>query len=220
MPIQKINPDGTVRIYNTKTKEQKDVKPEDLAKYNPSLENDYQVLQSIKSGHSNLSGMGVDAQKQFTGALEGSGIVPPPASATERTQVNNYQSALDLTNDFDLGKRYDKADTGPLQAKWTETFENIAPGLVDKNLLELNSNIGPIREAVVNAISGAQVSAEEAKRVNGWIPSISKSKEKNKADLNSLKTWLSSKYRASANQDYAPRKSNNSTGKYTIEEIQ
>ncbi|HEC66786.1 MAG TPA: hypothetical protein ENI23_16045 [bacterium] len=46
MPISKINPDGTVNIYNTKTGEVRDsVKPEDLAAISPKLVAAYQEMQ-------------------------------------------------------------------------------------------------------------------------------------------------------------------------------
>mgnify|MGYP001569842618 CR=1 FL=1 len=219
MPISRINPDGTVKIYNKKTKEIKDVAPEELAKFNPALENDYQVLLSLKEGKTSLSDLPAEQKPLFTGALQASGFTPPPTSATERTSSNRFQSALDLTHEFDLGKRYEKANTGPAQAAWTGIFQNVAPQLVDKSLLELESNVGPIREAVINAISGAQVSEQEAKRVKSWIPSIGKSKEKNKADLNSLNTWLKANYKNISNQEYSPKKGK-SSGKYVIEEIE
>lgn len=194
MPISRINPDGTVKIYNSKTNEVKNVKPEELASYNPALENDYNVLLSLKEGNSQLAGLPAEKQTEYTGALQGSGIVPAPATAKERTDANKFKSALDLTQQFNLGKGYEKANTGPVQEKWTQIFQNVAPQFVDPSLLELESNIGPIRESVVNAISGAQVSDQEAKRVKSWIPSIGKSKEKNKADLKSLTTWLETNY--------------------------
>lgn len=41
MPISKINEDGTVQIYNSKTGEIKDVRPEELATYNPAMVGEY-----------------------------------------------------------------------------------------------------------------------------------------------------------------------------------
>lgn len=46
MPISKINPDGTVQIYNTKTGESKNVAPETLGNYNPKLVKDYEDMQA------------------------------------------------------------------------------------------------------------------------------------------------------------------------------
>lgn len=46
MPIARINPDGTVRIYNANTGEVKDVSPEELGQYNPKLVGDYYKLAS------------------------------------------------------------------------------------------------------------------------------------------------------------------------------
>lgn len=43
MPISQINPDGSVKIVNSLTGEVKDVKPDDLASYNPKLVSDYQT---------------------------------------------------------------------------------------------------------------------------------------------------------------------------------
>lgn len=55
MPIKQINPDGSVKIYNTNTGEEKDVSPQDLGTYNPRLINDYQAIQAVQSGKMGLS---------------------------------------------------------------------------------------------------------------------------------------------------------------------
>lgn len=43
MPISQLNPDGSVKIYNTKTGATMDVPPQDLPKYNPKLVGEYQA---------------------------------------------------------------------------------------------------------------------------------------------------------------------------------
>lgn len=64
MPISQINPDGTVRIYNTKTGETKDVASSDLASYNPALVGDYQKKlqeqQTISGAATNIQTYGGD----------------------------------------------------------------------------------------------------------------------------------------------------------------
>lgn len=44
MPISQINPDGTVKIYNTKTKQILDVQPGQLVNYSPKLLTDYNSM--------------------------------------------------------------------------------------------------------------------------------------------------------------------------------
>ena len=202
MPISRINPDGTVKIYNSKTNEVKDVAPEELIKFNPKLANDYEVLLSVQKGDTSIADLPAEQKTSFIGASQASGFAPTDTSATERTAANRYKSALDLTNKFDLGEKLKKANTGPTQGAWTKLTQNWAENLADPTLVDLESNIGPIREDVVNAISGAQVSAEEAERIKAWIPSITKSKSKNRVDLNSLTTWLQTKYEATSKQKY------------------
>lgn len=44
MPIARINGDGSIHIYNSKTGEEKDVKPNELGKFNPNMISQYQTL--------------------------------------------------------------------------------------------------------------------------------------------------------------------------------
>lgn len=44
MPISQINPNGTVKIYNTKTKQVLDVSPDQLVNYSPKLLTDYNTM--------------------------------------------------------------------------------------------------------------------------------------------------------------------------------
>ena len=112
-------------------------------------------------------------------------------TAAVRTIKTNASSSLKLLDDFE--KIADFSKTGFLVGNQTKTFQNTMPALSDPTLVTMNSRIGPIREMVINVISGAQVSAEEAKRVTGWIPDISKSPQKNKEDLITLRNWLKAK---------------------------
>ena len=50
MPISRINPDGTVKIYNSNTGEIKDVKPEELSKFSPKLFGQYQTIKGASEG--------------------------------------------------------------------------------------------------------------------------------------------------------------------------
>lgn len=43
MPISQINPDGSVKIFNKKTGQVLDVRPEELPRYNPALVGEYQM---------------------------------------------------------------------------------------------------------------------------------------------------------------------------------
>src|SRR3990167_1975450 len=99
MPIARINPDGTVKIYNSKTGETKDVAPEELGRYNPKLVGEYYKL----------TGEGVDpteelkntkAKKELEAIKSGSvtGVGGDEGTATERALAKKAQVALGALN--------------------------------------------------------------------------------------------------------------------------
>jgi len=154
-----------------------------------------------------LLGLYALAKGNPTGAWS---ILKPPTqklSSTERGQLNFSNASLSLLDTYKK-KAGAFAGTGPLQGAMTKMFQNWAPSLADKRLMAMESQIGPLREQVINLISGANVSAKEADRVNSWIPSISKSAEKNRLDLISLESWLKA------------RKDAIETGSYTEDPIE
>lgn len=124
-------------------------------------------------------------------------------SGSQKTSTDLVKSSLDLLRDFN-DKGYLNADTGPAQGAITRLTQNlpVASSLTDQKLINFESNIGPIRDTILNAISGANVSPAEAERVKAWIPDISKSPEKNKSDMASLQNWLNTKFRSSTGADY------------------
>ena len=123
-------------------------------------------------------------------------------SATERVIVGSSNAGLDLLDQFEnefVNTGVIKK-TSPYGGAMTKLFQNYIPALRDDDLMAMQSRMGPIREQVVNIISGAQVSAQEAQRVMSWIPDISKDPDKNAQDLISLRRWMESKRNALLNQ--------------------
>ena len=119
----------------------------------------------------------------------------PALSASARLKAALYQAGLSQLDKFE--QNYQTfTGTGPLKGTFTNLVKNFLPNLADPYLATLQSDIGPLREQIVNAISGANVSKEEAKRVTGWIPANTKSPQENKRNLFSLRTWLQENYDA------------------------
>ena len=109
MPIQRINPDGTVRIYNSKTNEVKDIDASELSKYSPTLENDYQVIQSLKSGNATLDSLSAEQRKPLIGILEASGVTSESKKKKESEDVKTElatkaQALLDTLEHGKTGK--------------------------------------------------------------------------------------------------------------------
>lgn len=124
-------------------------------------------------------------------------------TAAEKTKSDSFKTSLDLLNQSKLSDQFSKVKTGPLTSIRNYLFQNVSPALADKDAMKLESNVAPIRDTIIQAISGAQVPAAEAARLEAWLPSVSKSPEKNKLDLNSLTTWLSANYKNNAKKDYS-----------------
>ena len=159
------DPNRILEIYNQNSQ------------YGPATESSEQLAQ-----------FGVNTEKFITNENK-----PTKLSASERITAERYKTALDLTNEFE-GSADNFKKTNAVSGRATKIFQNYIPQLADPDLITLDSRIGPIRESVVNAISGAQVSQQEAERVMSWIPDISKSPQKNREDLISLKGWLKTHY--------------------------
>lgn len=213
MPISKINPDGTVKIYNSRTKQVLDVKPEELSKYNPALENDYNVLQSLKSGNSQLTDIPAEKKIEYTGALQGSGITLPPIPSDKSIigkkivdEVNNYDPSI-------------KNNTGSADAFTVLAKQNIPiiggaliRGEKESKYSELQGKYFALVQAVLTATQGSRPSDYDVKSYMKNIGmGIDSSPEKNQAALNTLQTMLGQE---STKSQVQPTKS-----KYVIEEI-
>lgn len=130
---------------------------------------------------------------------------PVTLTADQKKQAGFSKASLDAVDNYESNADNFK-NTNPYSGNYTKLMENLAPDTVDQGLMKLNSRIGPIRENVINVISGAQVSAEESKRVMSWIPDIAKSPQKNREDLISLREWLKGRYLAATGDEYVPTK--------------
>lgn len=134
-------------------------------------------------------------------------------TASEVQKKNSYGAALDLANKFVLTYGSGFSDTGADKAIPTNLLKNI-PGLatsplVNQQTAALQSDIGPLRDQIMNALSGAGVTGAEASRLESWMPNAMKSKEENQRNWKSLMDYLQANYKANAKQDY------NNTGSST-----
>lgn len=150
-------------------------------------------------------------------------------TASEVQKKNSYGAALDLA-----GKFVDKygtgfSDTGADKAIPTNLLKNI-PGmatspLVNQQTAALQSDIGPLRDQIMNALSGAGVTGAESARLESWMPNAMKSKEENQRNWTSLMNYLQANYKANAQQDYGSDSSSSNqptsgktikVGQYTV----
>lgn len=149
-----------------------------------------------------LSARADEAYKNQSLALQASKAnAKKDLSASERTKANMFKAALKLVDD-NLSKENTFAGSGPIPGWMTTLFADHAPFLSNSKLATTQSNIGPVREQVVNAISGANVSAQEAERVMSWLPDIRKSPETNQRNLTALKSWLNANYETITGEPY------------------
>lgn len=98
MPVSKINPDGTVKIYNKNTGQELDVKPEKLGEYSGSLVKEYQEIQtnanSLSSGDVALKDIPSGSRTGAIQALEASKkkILSPEDKVTKRKEDERNRS--------------------------------------------------------------------------------------------------------------------------------
>lgn len=129
-------------------------------------------------------------------------------SASEKTASDFVGSALDQLNN--ITGQTDFSSTGPISGWFNKTFRDILPNMVDRKQTQTQAYIGPLRDSILNLISGANVSAAEADRVKAWIPDISKSPQSNKEDLNALRNWLQTRYESTTGKEYVSKKKGSS----------
>lgn len=94
MPIARINPDGTVKIYNSKTKEMKDVPPEQLGAYNPKLIADYEAMVKESTPKPTEQVANVKAQKELLDITSGK-MPAKELTEGERTDQGLGRSGLE-----------------------------------------------------------------------------------------------------------------------------
>lgn len=134
-------------------------------------------------------------------ALKASNAGTSKLTASERTKAAFAKEVLKQVDT--LNTKYPGFEgTGPWSGTVADLLKDIAPGMANRNLTQLQSDIGPLRESIVNLISGANVSAEEAKRVMSWIPDSKKASQTNKENLSSLLNWARTKYESITNESY------------------
>ena len=136
MPIARINPDGTVKIYNNNTGEVKDVRPEELPQYNPRLVGDYQKLLATQPEQTPLSQPAATpsaplatAQAEPAQPKTGFGALLNTQPATQLTDQGNneqslYQQAWKMARTLDEQNKV--ADTWK-KAKGYDLFSSSKP---------------------------------------------------------------------------------------------
>jgi hypothetical protein len=211
MPISRINPDGTVKIYNSKTKQVLDVKPEELSKYNPALENDYNVLQSLKAGNSQLTDIPAEKKVEYTGALQGSGITLPPIPSSKGVIGKNI---VDELNNFDPKIKNSTGTKDAFVVLAKQAIPVIGGALIkgekEAKYSELQGKYFALVQAALTATQGSKPSDYDVKSYMKNIGmGIDSSPEKNQAAMGTILTMLGQQ----------PQEQPKTKSKYTIEEI-
>lgn len=93
MPISQLNADGTVKIYNNKTGQMLDVRPEELGNYSPALVGAYQQIRmqksNVEAGIFKPTDIPSDQQAAVGASLNATGYKP----VTEEDKVANRKEA-------------------------------------------------------------------------------------------------------------------------------
>lgn len=161
---------------------------------------------SIKKTAAGLGILPSDFDSQFSGYRNPSNLnyrlEATALTGAAKTQATAAKTGLDLLNGITSKYDLSKLKTGPINGLMSDVTKNQAPNWTDKDLLTFESDFGPIRDQLINAISGASVSPAEAERLKQWLPDKYKSSQVNAANLVSLRTYLSTVYKNNTGLDY------------------
>src|SRR3990167_7427959 len=188
MPIARINPDGTVKIYNSKTGETKDVAPEELGRYNPKLVGEYYKL----------TGEGVDpteelkntkAKKELEAIKSGTvtGVGGDEGTATERALAKKAQVGLDALSRIEASVGQDP----------NVIAKQRVPGQL--GVRAYDADISSIIDVIGNLRTGATITPQQQKLYERMLPKIGDSPEESAGKIASIRAEL---------QRYAPGATN------------
>lgn len=127
-------------------------------------------------------------------------------TSSEIQKKNSYGAALDLAGQFESTYGTKFLESGAEKSLPTNLVKNI-PGLsnsrfVNQRTASMQSDIGPLRDQMMNALSGAGVTGAEATRLESWLPDTFKSPSENARNWKSLSNYLRANYRTNAKEEY------------------
>lgn len=116
---------------------------------------------------------------------------PLPPTGSQRTQMGETEAALDRVED--VRRLFKPGLVGPLEGRFNSVRENLPGVPVNRDASALKSAVAGLKNRVIKAITGAQMSEPEARRIQGELPDITqkpevfelrlRQTEKNYADL-------------------------------------
>lgn len=105
-------------------------------------------------------------------ALTGGGQLKPPPGTTGAQAIGNEVSTVQLDRLRDLFEGGGKAFVGPAAGTW-EGIKQKTPGVqTNKTYADFSAATAAFRNSVIKAITGAQMSEPEAKRIREQIPDV------------------------------------------------
>ena len=151
MPIAQLNPDGSVKIYNSKTGETKDVSPDDLGQYNPSLIGDYYKL---KGDADNAATESNDPDPAATAKLKGA-ISTGLTSAQDLAELDTNKESPGIQLGLKGRTQLLGARTGGLPVIGTAAGDMTPFGK------EIEQDLYDVADAILRARTGAAAPPEE-----------------------------------------------------------
>lgn len=214
MPISQINPNGTVKIINSKTGQMLDVPPQDLPKYNPKLVADYQArlqeqqkqeqaasesAKALSSGALKLSDIPADQRVKAVNLIAKEGKSIPQTTSAED---NKKKNALDSTTNFinNLEKHFTESGAGNTNlGPLTRVLGFINSRQADIGLnpeAQLYNKERAGFAATLKSLTGdtGVLTDQDFARLQQLLPGLGSTKKESQGLLNDLRSQIAAKY--------------------------
>ena len=207
MPISQILPDGRIRVYNTKTGQTKDVRPEELAAISPKLVGQYQQLQAnvqgVSSGQLSPVDLPQDQRSLTATGLEAGGYDPARKEA-EVAKVKEYEKKRTLLAPTEqlvstLEDYFQKSGGGKYEGPLARV---IGKGKSVSSAAGLNANVKTYEDtkkgfiATLRGLTGdvGVLTEEDARRIAGLMPEIGATPDEARNAFNVIRAQIAAKY--------------------------
>ena len=187
MPIARINPDGTVKIFNSQTGETKDVKPEELAQYNPKMVGEYHAMASKQSSENPVDQL---ANVKATQELQDMAAGKPQLSAKEEEKVGKFEDVESNLNLL-LENLAEVDSRGPVGGGLSTFMSKMSGGASNPDVADYEalrqSMIGPLARTISGEVG--VLTDQDISRAEKLLPKISddpRAAEKKVANLRKL----------------------------------